>query len=197
MHGLRKSLDIVPPNYCASTLGIAKVLELTRHVSNSIVENAPGDFSRLAQDVRRLLGVTPRLVSKAPPLPVDLEAASHDDRPSDQNILRCRDRTVSLIGAKVSQISAEPLAPNNRVATVTRMTKIKRVRHFGNEAAHQFRIAAIAVAGEHKTIAFDVLGHAVAASERDASDRPILLVKQTPGNAARKNVNIARFRSAA
>ena len=56
---------------------------------------------RLAQDLRRLLGIAVALVGEALAVDIDLKAALHDRRPGDEDAVRMRDRAVALIARHV------------------------------------------------------------------------------------------------
>ena len=95
------------------------------------------------------------------------------------------------------QPRTERLAPQHRIASVARMTEVKRIRHFGDVAAHQFGVAAIAVASEHKRATADRLAAAIARHHLDAFYEALVVRVQRLGDAAAENWDIARLHSAA
>src|SRR4029079_7868596 len=84
-----------------------KIIELARDFGNACVEYGPGKSAGLPQDFSCLLRVAVRLITKAPAVTVDLNATLHDRGPGDQDVVRRRDRAVTLIGAKVGKLRAE------------------------------------------------------------------------------------------
>ena len=134
-----------------------------------------------------------RLVAKAPAFAIDLNAALHDRRPGDQDIVRRRDRAVTLIGAKMGKLSAKRIAPDDGIAPVTRVTKVERARHFRNVAADELGISAKPVAGEDHRSPTDALAAAVTASDFDAADAAFGICKQALGRAFCENDDVVRF----
>src|SRR5690242_18881548 len=104
---------------------------------------------------------------------------------------------MTLVSAKVGQLRAERIAPENGVALIARMTEIERARHFRNVAANEVRIPTKAVAGEDHRLTADVLAAAVAVSDFDAADAPFGIHEQALRHASRQNDNVVRFGSAA
>ena len=76
------------------------------------------------------------------------------------------------------ELRAQRIAPEHGIAAIAGVAEVERVRHFGNEPAHQLGIAAIAVAGEDQRAAADALARAVAAQEFDAADAAARLREQ-------------------
>ena len=101
--------------------------------------------------------------------------------------MRCRDRTVPLIGAKVRQLRAERIAPDDGIAAVARMTEIEGIRHFRNVAADEFRISAEPVARQDQRIASDAFAGAVVMNDFDATDTTRRIRENPLGDAARED----------
>src|SRR6266478_7050246 len=136
MHDGCKLSNSLCRKYRTSALGGLQILELPRYSSNVCVENVPSDSARLAEHFCGLLGIAACFVAKALASRIDLEAALHDHRPGNQDVMRRGDRTVTLVGAKIRKFSTECLTPKNRIASIAGMTEIKRVRHLRYKAAN-------------------------------------------------------------
>ena len=184
-------MDAVAGHDRAGLLGVAEILELPRHRRDARVEDAPGNSARLAQNLRRLFGIALQFVAEAPALAIDLNAALHDHRPGDQNVVRRRQRTVALIGAEMCELRAKRVAPDHGVAAIARMTEIKRVRHFRNKAPHQFGVAAIAVAGQDQRVTADAFARAIAANGLHTANIAIGSGEQRLGHAFGEIDNVA------
>ena len=175
------------PMLCAVSIAparsaVLKILELPRRCGNAGVEDVPGDCAGLAQNFCGLLRIAARLVAKASALRIDLDAALHDHRLRDQDVMRCRDRPVSLVGARTGKPGAERLTPQNRITAVAGMTEIERVRHLRYEAAHQLGIATVTVAGKDQGRATNSLARAVAPNDLNAAHTTIGLCQQPVGD---------------
>src|SRR5215472_10160146 len=96
----RECADAVRNQYRTGAFRIFEVLELSRYRGNSCVENIPGHCPGLAEHFRGLFGISARFVTEPAAPRIDLKAALHDHGPGDQDIVRGRNRTVALIGAK-------------------------------------------------------------------------------------------------
>ena len=67
----------------------------------------------------------------------------------------------------------ERITPDHRVASISPMTEIKRVGHFGNKTTDKVWISAIAVAGEDQDITANAFAFAIAANCLNASNTSV------------------------
>src|SRR5262249_44438899 len=122
-----------------------------------------------------------------------LKTALHDHGPRDQDIVRGRDRTVALVGAKTRKLGVEPLSPQNGVAAITGVSEIQRVRHLWYEAAYQLGVASVTVGGKDQGVAADALATSIASRNLDATHASVLLREQRLRDASRQHDNLAQF----
>src|SRR5579859_3494645 len=104
---------------------------------------------------------------------------------------------MALIRAEMRKLGAERFAPEHGVAAIAGVTEVERVRHLGGKAAHQLRIAAIAIAGEDQRIAADAFARAVAAYDLYATDAAIRLGDQILHRAPGEDDDVVCFGRAA
>ena len=176
----------------ALLLGVAEILELPRDAGDAFVENIERNAARLTQHLRRGFRIAERLVVKAPALAVHLEAALGDRRPGDQDVVRGRDRAVALIAGKRGHARTERLAPQHRIALIARMAEVERIGHLRDMPPHQFRVSAVAVAGEHQRAAADGF-----AGDPHAFDEAVVIREQRLADTAGQDRDVARLRGAA
>lgn len=148
MHGSGTIDDRVATKNGANALGPAEIFELPRHLGGGRIKHIEGHAAGLAQLFRRLFEITVRFVAETAALRIDLDATLHDHRPIDQDGTERRHRAVTPIGAEMRKFGAELFAPRYRIAAIARMAEIEGIGHLRNEAAHKFRITAIAVASQ-------------------------------------------------
>src|SRR6185437_5376128 len=165
----RQRLDIIglPDRTCR--LGMAIILEIAAQRVDAFVIDAPSDAARLRQYRDRLLGVAEMFVGKARARGVDLESALHHQRPGDKNVMRRRNRAVTLIGAHIERDATQRLTPPHRISLVADMSEIERLGHLGNMTPQHLDVAAIAVAREYQGIAADFLARAIGTEARKST----------------------------
>ena len=193
-HGAGEVGNGAAGQYGTGPFRVAEILELPRHRCNARIEYAPGDLTGLAKNFCGLLGIALRFIAEPQPVAIDLNAALHDRGPGDQNIVRCRDRAVALIGAEVREFRTKRFPPHDSIAAVSWMAEIERVTHLGNEAADEILVAAKTVAGKDKNCAADTLAPAATAQNLHAADTAIGLRQQLIGDAFGYDGDIARLR---
>ena len=84
------SLDGIEALNCAGTFGFAEILELSCHRRYSCVEYLPHESTRLPEDLGGLFRIATGFVTEAATVAIHLDAAFHDDRPGDQDVMRRR-----------------------------------------------------------------------------------------------------------
>ena len=165
VHRLREVFDGIGRQNCTGTFGILKSSNCRAIAAIRASKTSHAIPSRLSQYLGCLLRVATRLIAEAAAISVDLKAALHDDRPADQDVVRHRHRAVTLIGAKVSELSAERAAPHDGVPAIARMTEIYCVLHVRYVATNQIGVSSKPTASEDQRFASDPFLRAVRARD--------------------------------
>src|SRR6478609_2291613 len=88
VHGLCELGERIEGKNRSGTFGFTEILELTRHLGDSLVEYVPDKSTRLSQHFGGLLRVAARFVAESVAVAIDLDAPLHDDRQLFQVIWR-------------------------------------------------------------------------------------------------------------
>src|SRR5262249_604798 len=119
--------------------------------------------------------------------------ALHDNGPTDQNVVRRRHRTMTLIGPEVGELGTEFAPPDNGVTAISRMAKINCAGHFRYVTAHKIRIPAKATAGEDQRVASDPLACAIGSCNFYTRDLPFSVGQELFGDASVHDDNVIEF----
>jgi len=133
-------------NYCPQLLGLAVVREPEPQLVQAFVVQVPDPAAGLCDDGQSLFGIAGGFVGEAPARPVHLDAAFHDQRVGDENVLRDGNGRMSLVGVHERHRGAEFLSPEYAVAGVAFTAEVEGVLHIGTVALHHLLVAREAVA---------------------------------------------------
>ena len=101
---------------------------------------------------------------------VDLHATFHHEGPRNKTALWNGPRAMALVGAHVSQGSAQLQAPGNGTPVVAHVTGILRIFHGGQVLLHHVGIAAKSVACQYDGVTMQEAGEAIRLQITEAVD---------------------------
>ena len=161
-----------------------KVFELSSYRRDPRIKDIPRNGARLFQYFGGLLRISTRLITEAAAISVNLNAALHDDCPTDQDVVRRRHRAMTLIGAKVSELRTELAPPHDGVTAIARMAEIYCVCHVGYVTVNQIGIPAEPTAGEDQRFASDPFSCAVRMRDLHSDNASFRIRHESLGNAS-------------
>src|SRR5262249_12040737 len=113
--------------------------------------------------------------------------------PTDQNVVRRRHRTMTLVGSEMGELRAEFAPPDDGVTAIARMAKRNCAGHFRYLSAHKISIPAKTTAGEDQRVASDPLARAIGSCNFHTRDLPFGVGQKSFGNASAQNDNVIEF----